>query len=102
MNAHKYAYNVFNYLKYLQILSFTLPLFILVTSKLLGAPMTKYNIPPILRFEDLQNLFKISRSTLARWEKRNKFPLRVHIGENSIGWRSDEVHQWLQERSQQK
>jgi predicted DNA-binding transcriptional regulator AlpA len=59
----------------------------------------KHGIPSVLRFEDLQALFKISRSSLARWEAKNLFPHRVRIGENSIGWRSDEVNQWLQERS---
>lgn len=62
----------------------------------------RHDIPNLLRFEDLQSLFKVSRSTLARLEKKNKFPKRVQIGENSIGWRSDEVLHWLQERTQQR
>lgn len=58
-------------------------------------------MPTILRYEDLQKLFKVSRSSLARWEARSLFPNRIHIGANSIGWRSDQVYQWLQERSNQ-
>lgn len=60
------------------------------------------SIPEILRFQDLQKLFKVSRSSLDRWEAKNTFPRRINIGENSVGWRSDEVHQWLQERSNTK
>ena len=56
-------------------------------------------IPVVYRYGDLKSLFKISRSSLARWESRGSFPKRIKIGENSIGWRSDEVDQWLKERS---
>jgi len=58
------------------------------------------DIPRLLRFEDLKNLFKVSRSSLARWEKSESdpFPKRVNIGENSIGWREDEVKTWLAHR----
>jgi predicted DNA-binding transcriptional regulator AlpA len=56
-------------------------------------------IPTIPRFQDLQKLFKVSRSSLDRWEAKNAFPKRINIGENSVGWRSDEIQQWLQDRS---
>lgn len=55
----------------------------------------------ILRFEELKALFKVSRSTLDRWEKLkdNPFPKRIKLGENAIGWQYNEVHKWLEERS---
>ena len=56
-------------------------------------------LPALLRYQDLQQLFKVSRSSLARWEAKLLFPKRVIIGENSIGWRSDQIKQWLQDRS---
>ncbi len=56
-------------------------------------------LPEILRYEDLQKLFKVSRTSLARWEAKSRFPRRISISENSIGWRREEVEQWLQERS---
>ena len=59
-------------------------------------------IPEILRFHDLQKLFKISRSSLDRWEAKKTFPKRINIGENSVGWRVDEVQQWLLERTNKK
>jgi prophage regulatory protein len=58
-----------------------------------------HEIPAILRYEDLRKLFKVSRSSLARWEAKSLFPSRVRIGENSIGWRSDQVQQWIKDRS---
>ena len=64
--------------------------------------MTINAIPTILRYQDLQKLFKVSRSSLDRWEAKNTFPRRINIGENSVGWRSDEVQEWLQERTHTK
>lgn len=54
----------------------------------------------LLRFEDLKNLFKVSRSSLSRWEAKNQFPRRVKFAENSVGWRLEEIQQWLQERGE--
>lgn len=53
-----------------------------------------HDIPEILRYEDLNKLFKISRSSLHRWEKKD-FPKRIQLGANSVGWRADEVKLWL-------
>lgn len=39
-----------------------------------------------------------SRTTLWRWEKAGKFPSRVQLGENSVGWRQSEVMKWLESR----
>jgi predicted DNA-binding transcriptional regulator AlpA len=58
-----------------------------------------HEIPAILRYEDLRKLFIVSRSSLARWEAKSLFPSRVCIGENSIGWRRDQVQQWIKDRS---
>ncbi|MEM9148018.1 MAG: AlpA family phage regulatory protein [Pseudomonadota bacterium] len=35
---------------------------------------------------------------MARLEKAGKFPRRVQIGPNRVGWVEDEVLEWLQER----
>ena len=61
--------------------------------------MNSQEISPLLRYEDLKKLFKVSRSSLARWEEKSCFPKRVRIGENSIGWRADEVKKWIEERT---
>jgi predicted DNA-binding transcriptional regulator AlpA len=58
-----------------------------------------HDVPPIYRYEDLKKLFKVSRSSLARWELTGDFPKRIQMGANSIGWRSDLVLKWLQDRS---
>ena len=58
-----------------------------------------HEVPTVYRYDDLKKLFKVSRSSLARWELRGSFPKRIQMGENSVGWRSDEVQKWFQERS---
>jgi len=55
-------------------------------------------VTKILRFEDLKKLFKVSRSSLDRWEVKGNFPKRVHLGVNSVGWRSNEIYEWLKNK----
>lgn len=58
---------------------------------------TEFNI---IRFPSLRKkLDGVSRATVSRWEKSNNFPPRIHLGRNSIGWRLDQVEQWLKERA---
>ncbi|MCP4400851.1 MAG: AlpA family phage regulatory protein [bacterium] len=40
------------------------------------------------------------RSRVSRWrdERAGKFPKRVHIGPNAIGWFEDEIQEWLETR----
>ena len=52
----------------------------------------------IIRWGVLKNKVGISRVTLWRMERIGKFPSRVRLGENSVGWRLDEVEEWLAER----
>lgn len=50
----------------------------------------------IIRFNELQEkLGGISRSTIDKWEKFNNFPRRVNLGPNTIGWRLNEVNNWI-------
>lgn len=61
--------------------------------------MMHYEIPPVLRFNDLKKLFKVSRSSLDRWEKTGDFPKRFSLGKNSVGWNSKAVQEWLSQRA---
>lgn len=51
-----------------------------------------YRIPELLR------LLGLSRSTLFRMVKRGDFPRPLQIGLRAVGWRVDEVQQWIAER----
>lgn len=55
-------------------------------------------LPFLLSYKDLQKLFKISRSSLWRWESKSTFPKHINIGNNSVRWRRDEVEQWIDQK----
>ncbi|WP_417519798.1 helix-turn-helix transcriptional regulator [Minwuia sp.] len=52
----------------------------------------------ILSKRQLKELVLYSPQHVARLEKAGKFPRRVQIGPNRVGWVEEEVLDWLQER----
>lgn len=46
----------------------------------------------------LKELVLYSPQHIARLEKTGKFPKRVMLGPNRVGWVEEEVLDWLQER----
>jgi prophage regulatory protein len=52
----------------------------------------------ILREPDVRRLTGVSRGTRWRWEKDGKFPQRVRLGRNLMGWREHEILQWIESR----
>ena len=52
----------------------------------------------ILSKRQLKEMILYSPQHVARLEKAGKFPKRVQIGPNRVGWVEDEVLDWLQER----
>jgi prophage regulatory protein len=53
----------------------------------------------ILRFPELQKVVGLSRCSIWRLENARKFPARVQLSSNSVGWRSDEVAAWIEARA---
>jgi prophage regulatory protein len=54
----------------------------------------------LLSFKELKSTRGIhfSRRHLQRLEDENKFPRRVQLGENRIGWVETEINEWLAEK----
>jgi prophage regulatory protein len=52
----------------------------------------------ILRTADVIRLTGLSRTTLWRLERQGKFPTRIRLGLNSVGWRDQEVQHWVETR----
>lgn len=50
----------------------------------------------ILRWKELFAKVRKSRPQIWRDERAGKFPSRVKLGANSVGWRSDEIDAWLE------
>ena len=52
----------------------------------------------LLSKRQLKEMILYSPQHVARLEKAGKFPKRVQIGPNRVGWVEGEVLDWLQER----
>ena len=52
----------------------------------------------ILRFPEVLTLTGVSRKTIERWYRARRFPAPIKLGDGphaAIGFRSDEVQEWL-------
>ena len=52
----------------------------------------------IVSKRQLKDMVLYSPQHIARLEKAGKFPKRVQLGPNRVGWVEDEVLDWLQAR----
>ena len=52
----------------------------------------------ILRWRQVAPIVGCSRMTIARMEKTGAFPLRIRIGNGSVGWLKHEVEDWFAQR----
>lgn len=49
----------------------------------------------ILRKKELLHMVPLSDATIWRMERDGKFPKRLQLGGNSVGWPESEVNAWL-------
>ena len=52
----------------------------------------------LLSKRQLKEMVLYSPQHIARLEKAGKFPKRIQLGPNRVGWLEQEVLDWLQER----
>lgn len=52
----------------------------------------------VLRKPAVIDLVGYSGMHIDRLEKAGKFPKRIRLGENAVGWLADEIEAWIQER----
>jgi len=52
----------------------------------------------IIRWPQLKEQAPLSRTQIWRLEKAGKFPRRIKLSDNAVGWDSVEVEQWLESR----
>ncbi len=52
-----------------------------------------------IRFPKLRLITGLSRCTIWRLENEGKFPRRIKLSANAVGWRSDEVQVWMEARN---
>ena len=49
----------------------------------------------VIRKPELLGRLGLSDPTVWRLEKAGRFPRRIQLGGNSVGWFADEIDQWL-------
>lgn len=54
--------------------------------------------PRLLRLPEVMRLTGLSRTTIYRLMKMNRFPDRVLIGARAVAWRETDILAWLEER----
>jgi len=53
----------------------------------------------ILRWQEIQKLTGLSRTTIWRLENQRKFPQRIKISTRTVGWLGSEVEDWILSRT---
>lgn len=53
----------------------------------------------ILKLKTLTSVTALSRSSIYRLIQAGLFPKPVRLGLRSVGWRSEDVHAWLESRA---
>lgn len=58
----------------------------------------------IVRFAQLGEQYGIGwcRMQIDREERAGRFPRRVRIGRNTVGWVADEIEEWLAQRAAER
>jgi prophage regulatory protein len=53
----------------------------------------------ILRKPELMTRIGLSDASIWRMEKAGKFPKRIRLGGLAVGWFSDEIDKWFEEKA---
>ena len=56
----------------------------------------------IIRKPELLRQVSVSDVTIWRMEKAGRFPKRIQIGGNSVGWLQSEVTHWLEKKARER
>jgi prophage regulatory protein len=56
----------------------------------------------IIRKPELFFMIGLSDTTIWRMEKIGKFPRRINLGGNSVGWFETEVNRWLAKKAEER
>lgn len=48
-----------------------------------------------MRFKEVREVTGLSKTTINRFEKEGRFPLRVSLGPRSIGWFEEDIFNFL-------
>lgn len=63
-------------------------------------PASNTELPParILPLREVRARVPLSRTQIWRLERAGKFPPRIRLGANRIGWRETDIERWIASR----
>ena len=56
----------------------------------------------LIRMKELRSFVGLGHAQIYVLIAADKFPKPVHISERAVGWRSDEIEQWIKARNRVK
>jgi len=56
----------------------------------------------IIRKKELLKAIGLSDVTIWRMERAGKFPRRIRLGGNSVGWYESEIIEWMEKKRQDR
>ena len=56
----------------------------------------------VIRKPELFSKLSLSDATIWRLERAGKFPKRIQLGGNSVGWFLSEIEDWLDQKGQER
>lgn len=59
-------------------------------------------LPRIIDWSSLKTVVPFTRQHVLRLEKEGKFPRRIQLGENRVGWLISEIDAWISARIAQR
>ena len=65
--------------------------YLLYNSTQNNQPTTPVTQERIIRAKEVEKMTGLSRTSIWRYEKKNKFPQRISLSEYSVGWRLSEI-----------
>ena len=54
--------------------------------------------PRVLRLPEVMQLTRLSKATIYRLVNSGALPRQIQLGRRAVGWRSDEIQEWLDAR----
>lgn len=59
-------------------------------------------IDRIMRKRELLRVVGLSDPTIWRMERAGRFPKRIHLGSNSVGWYESEILAWQEQKKESR
>lgn len=50
----------------------------------------------MLKLQEVIDLTRVSKTSIARKEKAGEFPKRIKLGARSVAWSENEINAWIQ------